>query len=642
MLPQTISMGEPPSPFMNHISSKKKLDLSEMDDLSQETAMITDFLEVCKGHNAPNIQCEFGDNDELIWHVNDTVNQRLFAKIQECLQSVTLYYEILNVCARKSAGKMFHRMYTLGLRADMTAGPMAYTVCAVVEKNLRIRILPELLRVERGNIRSVTRDVTAKLHWLHVIVDAIEKSEYVGGPLLTYVLTCSDRNNEFVRGVLQEVRSLMLRRYYHILFEWLTQCTLSSDLAHEFFIWDLSKVKSIHRIDFTKRDYGNTAFDERFVVIPDLCPHLLEPVRDEIVRIGKYFYTLQTQKSVSMRLLYQQHITEEHYKNKSPKEIRDLVRDTCKQVSTLMLNHFVERYNVHNLANAELLPQHELRLGGGPRHAGGTEPYASPITSLEEMRVLAALYEHAIDRSNLRNDEFRSLFSLKLSQSAQNDLEVNGLDSSAEEPSVVHAARSLEMHLVGDPSLNLVFPTRIIEPYRNLFGLNFMLHRAVHLLHRRRFGCEDEDEENQVAGSREELATIVLFLRFLNMYHDFVFVTVLRNEWAKFLTKVSGLDQLEALQYEFLSKVLHTACLDTPSGKDVVPFSKSMIGLIQLIIDYATGRTSLAMTSIQVSEAIRKLTRVMSGSEDMRVLRKRIEKMFSCQQQDYEDSANGD
>lgn len=41
-----------------------------------------------------------------------------------------------------------------------------------------------------------------------------------------------------------------------------------------------------------------------------------------------------------------------------------------------------------------------------------------------------------------------------------------------------------------------------------------------------------------MASNREELATIVLFLRFLNMYHDFVFITVLRNEWAKFLTKV--------------------------------------------------------------------------------------------------------
>ena len=66
-------------------------------------------------------------------------------------------------------------MCILGLRADLISGPMAYTVCAVVEKNLRIRILPELLRVERGNIRSVTRDVTAKLHWLYDIVNAIEK-----------------------------------------------------------------------------------------------------------------------------------------------------------------------------------------------------------------------------------------------------------------------------------------------------------------------------------------------------------------------------------------------------------------------------------------------------------------------------------
>lgn len=41
----------------------------------------------------------------------------------------------------------------------------------------------------------------------------------------------------------------------------------------------------------------------------------------------------------------------------------------------------------------------------------GTAPYNAPMTKVEEMRMLAALYEQAIDRSNLRNDEFRSLFS---------------------------------------------------------------------------------------------------------------------------------------------------------------------------------------------------------------------------------------
>lgn len=47
------------------------------------------------------------------------------------------------------------------------------------------------------------------------------------------MLDRTDGSNEFVRGVLQEIRSLLLRRYYNILFEWLTECTLTSDLAHE-------------------------------------------------------------------------------------------------------------------------------------------------------------------------------------------------------------------------------------------------------------------------------------------------------------------------------------------------------------------------------------------------------------------------
>lgn len=39
------------------------------------------------------------------------------------------------------------------------------------------------------------------------------------------------------------------------------------------------------------------------------------------------------------------------------------------------------------------------------------EPFTEPVTSVEEAeRKFAALYHRAIDRSNLRNDEFRSMF----------------------------------------------------------------------------------------------------------------------------------------------------------------------------------------------------------------------------------------
>jgi hypothetical protein len=47
---------------------------------------------------------------------------------------------------------------------------------------------------------------------------------------------------------------MAIERYYQVIIEWITECTLTFDLAHEFFIWDLRKQKAVIRKEF---EYAN-------------------------------------------------------------------------------------------------------------------------------------------------------------------------------------------------------------------------------------------------------------------------------------------------------------------------------------------------------------------------------------------------
>lgn len=64
-------------------------------------------------------------------------------------------------------------------------------------------------------------------------------------------------------------------------------------------IWDLKKTKKYKYVDFLKDGDDRTFegadpdFDERFVVIEELCPTVLKSVLLKIVRAGKYLFVAE-------------------------------------------------------------------------------------------------------------------------------------------------------------------------------------------------------------------------------------------------------------------------------------------------------------------------------------------------------------
>lgn len=56
----------------------------------------------------------------------------------------------------------------------------------------------------------------------------------VGGELINYLMdeVKEDKRTQ-IRKILKDVISLSLKRYIEIIFEWVSQCTLTFDLAHE-------------------------------------------------------------------------------------------------------------------------------------------------------------------------------------------------------------------------------------------------------------------------------------------------------------------------------------------------------------------------------------------------------------------------
>jgi hypothetical protein len=73
------------------------------------------------------------------------------------------------------------------------------------------------------------------------------------------------RDNYHVKDLVEDCISLAIERYYQIIVEWITQCTLSFDLAHEFFIWDMRKQNEVARSEFDRMN--ELECDEEFVII---------------------------------------------------------------------------------------------------------------------------------------------------------------------------------------------------------------------------------------------------------------------------------------------------------------------------------------------------------------------------------------
>ncbi len=92
--------------------------------------------------------------------------------------------------------------------------------------------------------------------------------------------------------------------------------------------------------------------------------------------------------------------------------------------------------------------------------------------------ALQALLEKALDRDWMRADEFRSRFQLRASE--VHFFERHHSDSGGGK--VVEDVPVPELRINGDATLNLAFPTRVLQEYGHLFRAAFILRRARHLL----------------------------------------------------------------------------------------------------------------------------------------------------------------
>lgn len=98
--------------------------------------------------------------------------------------------------------------------------------------------------------------------------------------------------------------------------------------------------------------------------------------------------------------------------------------------------------------------------------------------------------------------------------------------------------------------MSLVISHKIQEFYKKLFRLTFGLLRARYLLHRKRFF------DNKFEPSRTELLALYLMMRFVNVYHNFVFINVIGAAHQKFLQKF--LEVLNILKFftKFCTKMV--------------------------------------------------------------------------------------
>lgn len=72
---------------------------------------------------------------------------------------------------------------------------------------------------------------------------------------------------------------------------------------------------------------------------------------------------------------------------------------------------------------------------------------------------------------------------------------------------------------------------KIQEFYKKLFRLAFALIRARYLLHRKRFF------DNKFQPNRSELLALYLMIRFVTVYHNFVFINIIETAHKNFLQK---------------------------------------------------------------------------------------------------------
>jgi hypothetical protein len=129
---------------------------------------------------------------------------------------------------------------------------------------------------ELKNLDTATTFLAADFRVLSNVLSHIVKEGMIGGQLISYL----DRpethhlSRSFIPSLFAKCIKAGMVHYNGYLEEFLYNGDVKSDRQHEFMIWDLSKSKVYKATDFdyNKDFYDDLAFEQKFVLIPDLIP----------------------------------------------------------------------------------------------------------------------------------------------------------------------------------------------------------------------------------------------------------------------------------------------------------------------------------------------------------------------------------
>ncbi|KAI1719171.1 spc97 / spc98 family domain-containing protein [Ditylenchus destructor] len=573
----------------NPIRSMHRLSMKGIKATEQEKIFFDDFIHLCRGSNTRSIQCEQDENGVIFFTPSEDSDDNVKRWLLRCFDPMVKNLFELELCISR-------------LRSDKTRGPVVLSFCSIVLKYLRKNFhqaLNELEKLQCKNLLTLHRkcnDLNSDLRPLLNIAKEIEKFDLVGGELINKLFeeTQSDHNSRVI-DLLKNVTSLALKRYCEVIYEWISQCTLTFDLAHEFFIWDLEKCKEprkLTRNDFVE-PWDGTEFGKRFVIIDETCPDIFQPVKDDIINTGMYLYTMKSQRADLDMLMSQLNLDPDTFRNKTISEMRGAIRDVYEKCAINILNHLNQKFDIQNLALR--LPNYYLGMNSTwieelvvfyeDEGLSASEPEKfTPV-------LLRCLLDKAIDNDWLRDDPFRKRIILEPIGTRQGE-----------------DALQFDVKLNGDATLCLAVPNKILVLYQKMFRLSFLMQRARYLLHKKRFS------DPNFFPQRDELVTMFLLIRFVHVYHNFIFSTVAEDTYKEFRQKLSGvknLTQLVDVQFNFLEDLFERSHIRVNSSG----FADCVMKLITLASNYARNEITFAELNTQAGPVVYNMKKVMEKGE---------------------------
>uniref|UniRef100_A0A915NZY3 Gamma-tubulin complex component n=1 Tax=Meloidogyne floridensis TaxID=298350 RepID=A0A915NZY3_9BILA len=562
----------------NIVHSAQKKNIADIREDDRETVLFDHFLINCRrGMNTPFIQCVQAEN-KIIWFWSDDYfkkqNANLCRWLDDCFRMATTLFEL--------------QLITTRLRNDKTRGYMINVFCSFIIRFLRKNVfdpLDELYKMEGKNLLTLQKccmDLHAKfLKPLYRIANQIEKEDIIGGEFINFLFDQKSlHENRYLTSILDDIISLSIERYYQIIVEWVSSCTLALDVGHEFFIWDLRKQNVVDRSNFDvtgKLDWSEFKnkflglFDNYFILIPQLIPVDFLPVKDQIFKFGKYLYTMKQQNAGLTLLSFHYSLEASVFKNLSLGKFCDKINELFEKCSTNTLEHFKQKYDIINFAKK--LPSFFIGLNTNWIYELGELFEKNNFTNIDIEKLtsnkLNGLLTQAFRYAQLDTTMHYKYFELNISPFTK--IKSEGITPKK------GTFPALELNIAqNNHVLKLAFPAKILEPYRRVFFLLFVINRARYLVH-------------------------IL----INVYQEYICGIAAKeyNNFVKKLEKVKNLDELVQVQLEYIHIFMENAKLD----QEYLPIRQLIEGIANQFCLYACNELTFFELNKSVSPFVGKL-----------------------------------